>query len=89
MWPFTLYFNYNANLHKNVMWILFFADVFRIVATPFVEANTQTVKVKQVQDQLKRMETKAAESQTLEGTPRESPQPSPCPSPAPSESMLE
>ena len=31
----------------------------RFVATPFVESNTQTVKVKQVQDQLKHIETRA------------------------------
>lgn len=31
----------------------------RFVATPFVESNTQTVKVRQVQDQLKHIETRA------------------------------
>jgi len=37
------------------------------VATPFVESNVQTIKVKQMQDQLKQMETKTIEAQAIGG----------------------
>ena len=44
---------------------------FRFVATPFVESNVQAIKVKQVQDELKEMETNAVDLNTSKGTPVE------------------
>jgi len=41
------------------------------VATPFVESNVQAVKVKQMQDELKEMETKAVDLNTSKGSPVE------------------
>ena len=62
--------------------------IFRIVATPLVENNIQTIKVKQLQDQLKQMEMNAIEAQTPDTSPKGSALQSPCPSPAHSEGML-
>ena len=45
--------------------------VFRFVATPFVESNVQAMKVKQMQDELKEMETKAVDLNIPKGSPVE------------------
>ena len=73
-------------LSKNMSNVCLLA--FRLVATPLVESNIQTMKVKQVQDQLKQMTMKAIESQTPEATPKGSPLHSPHPSPVFSEGMF-
>lgn len=41
------------------------------MATPFVESNVQAMKVKQMQHELKEMETKAVDLNTSEGNPSE------------------
>lgn len=41
------------------------------MATPFVESNVQAMKVKQMQDELKEMETKAVDLNTSKGSPVE------------------
>ena len=41
------------------------------MATPFVESNVQAMKVKQMQDELKEMETKAVDLNTSKGNPVE------------------
>ena len=45
--------------------------VVRFVATPFVESNVQAMKVKQMQDELKEMETKAVDLNIRKGNPVE------------------
>lgn len=62
--------------------------ISRVVATPLVESNIQTIKVKQLQDQLKQMETNTIEAQMPDTSPKGSTLRSPCPSPAHSEGML-
>lgn len=62
--------------------------ISRVVATPLVESNIQTIKVKQLQDQLKQMETNTIEAQMPDTSPKGSTLWSPCPSPAHSEGML-
>ena len=39
----------------------------RFVAAPFMDRNVQAVKVKQIRDELKKMETKAADVSITEG----------------------
>lgn len=41
--------------------------VTRFVAAPFMDRNVQAVKVKQIRDELKKMETKAADVSITEG----------------------
>ena len=40
------------------------------MATPFVKSNVQAIKVKQVQDELKQMETKAVDLNSSNGNPK-------------------
>ncbi|XP_044181643.1 general transcription factor 3C polypeptide 1-like isoform X7 [Acropora millepora] len=61
-------------------------NVAWIVATPLMKSNIQTMKVKQVQDQLKEMEMKALEQHAPEDTtPDKTPSQTHSPSPVPSE----
>ena len=39
----------------------------RFVAAPFMDSNVQAVKVRQIRDELKKMETKAADVSITEG----------------------
>lgn len=64
----------------------YFLLVLRIVATPLMKSNIQTMKVKQVQDQLKEMEMKALEQHAPEDTtPDKTLSQTHSPSPVPSE----